>query len=85
MCAWRACVRARAGGSDLDPKDALNALQRALADPLAMAALQEVASNPRAMAALQDITNSGGAALVKYEQDADVMAALSKLQAVLGE
>jgi hypothetical protein len=50
-----------------------------------MAALQEVASNPRAMAALQDITNSGGAALVKYEQDADVMAALSKLQAVLGE
>ena len=59
-------------------------MQRALNDPSAMAALAEVASNPRALAAMRDITQNGAAAMAKYANDEEVMAALDKLQRALG-
>ncbi|KAJ1635315.1 hypothetical protein T492DRAFT_967669 [Pavlovales sp. CCMP2436] len=76
-------LRAVPGGDTVDASLALLALQRALSDPEAMKALMEVANNPRAMQAMQDISTSGPAAMSKYENDPEVIAALEKLQRVL--
>jgi len=46
--------------------------------------IQEIMSNPKLMAALQEMMSGNPAAMAKYQNDAEVMAAMAKLQSKFG-
>jgi len=65
-------------------QEAMKQLEALMANPEGVKLLQELEQNPAVMAAAMDIAQGGEAAAYKYEDNAEVMAYLRRLETIMG-
>jgi len=65
-------------------QEAMKQLEALMANPDGVKLLQELEQNPAVMAAAMDIAQGGEAAAYKYENNAEVMAYLRRLEKIMG-
>jgi len=66
-----------------DPATAMAQVERMMEDPEGRALMMEIQSNPAVMAAAMDIATNGENAALKYEDNAEVMNYLRKLEELM--
>ena len=68
----------------VEPSEAVAQAEKMMSDPEGARLMAELQSNPRVMQAAMDMAMNGEAAAAKYENDAELMALLYKLEKLQG-